>query len=248
MTMSKQRVPGAIQSAALVVLSLGVIGWVGTNLMPNAGNTGSAAGRPATSRRPTTAPTARAWLGLLGLEADALAASGVNGEAATVILADLQAYLDENGDALFASIDAHNAAKKQVDMDERMLRAAKPEEGAAAHASTLAAAAADRNSRQAAALAAATAHLTDDQRTRLNTIRGNSGREVPAAYCLVSRTDAEWVALRDTLAGERQASDRGEQLPEAARTFLANIRADTTTATGLSNAASLIAGVRAAIQ
>ena len=243
--MSKQT-SGTVTSLALLAVSLGAIGFAGYNMLPGVSMPSASTAKS----RTLVVPNACALFGALGLDAHSLAAAGVSGENVGVMLEDLQAYLDENGAAFIGAVDAHHVAAKQSDSDERLIRAGKPPENEVltAHAATLSSAASSRNSYQTAALDAALTHLTEDQRTRLATIRGNTSREVPAAYCLVTRTDAEWIALRTALAAERQATARSESPAGAVSSLLATVRAEGATATALSNTASLLAGVRTALQ
>lgn len=237
--MAKQRNPGAIQSVALMVVSLGALGWVGYNLVPS--NFHASAPSLPTSPRPQSAMTAGHWLGVLGMESDALAAAGVNAESAGLILEDLQAYMDENGQAFLDAIDARNAAMKLADSDTRMVRAGKAPEAdvIARNANTLASATASRDAHWTAALTAASARLTDNQRAGLAAIRANPGREVPAAYRLAQRSDAQWVELREALTAERQAAERGEPAPAQTQAVLTAVRAEPATAAALANAANL---------
>lgn len=240
--MAKQRVTGAVSSIVLVVVSVGALGVAGYNLVPSS----MVPSAPATMPRPELSLSARSWLGVLGMQADALAASGVSAEQVIVVLADLQGFMDEQGDAFLSAIDAYHLANKQVDGDTRMVRAGKsPEEALLnAHAATLQAAASERSARLTAAINAASTHLTEDQRLRLAAIRSNAGREVPPAYCVVERPDAQWVALREALTAERQATERGESPAGSVTSLLSTVRGEGPTATALANAASLGAAVR----
>lgn len=240
--MGKQKVSGSVTSAVLALVSVSALGWVSYNFLPSSP-------APMTMPRPAAlATTARPWLGVLGLDVDALAAAGVNAEGTSVMLADLQEYLDENGEGFVAAIDAHNATLKQVDSDTRMIQAGKPPENnvVAANAAAFASALADRDARRAAAIDAASTHLPEGAKALLAAIRTNPGREVPAAYCVVSRTDAEWVALRDALIAERQAAERSESPNGEVTSLLSSVRTGAT-ATALSNASTNIAAIRAVL-
>ncbi|MFT3684286.1 MAG: hypothetical protein QM783_10805 [Phycisphaerales bacterium] len=204
--------------------------------------------------RPTAPPaalaSARAWLGLLSLDAESLAAAGVPAGSAQVMLEDLQAYLDANAQPLLAAIDAHNAASKQADSDARMLRAGKgpDEQTLAKNAAAAAAALANRTALLTGAVEAASAHLSDQQKTRLATIRLNADKEVPPAYKIVARPDHEWVELREALSAERQAAEKTLPLPHAAAEKLARLRAERTTADALANANNLLPALKQAIR
>lgn len=237
--MGKQKIGGSVTSAVLVLVSLSAFGWVSYSMLPK-----NAA--PATMTRPASIATnARPWLGVLGLDVDALAAAGVNAEAASVMLADLQEHLDEHGEDFVASIDAHNAVLKQADSDTRMIQAGKrpADNVVTANAAAYASALADRDARRTAAINAASTRLPEGAKALLAVIRSNAGREVPPAYLTVSRTDAEWVAVRDALIAERQAAERGESLSGEVASFLSNVRTGTT-ATALSNASTNTAAIR----
>lgn len=107
---------------------------------------------------------------------------------------------------------------------------------AARHRQAAAAAHTDRLTRVNSAFAA-TARLPTEVVQRLTMIESNRSREVPAAYRLLSRTDAQWVQLRDALTAERQAAGRNEETPQEAA-FLTDIRADPAVAAALQRVAT----------
>ncbi len=72
----------------------------------------------------------------------------------------------------------------------------------------------------------ATANLTANQRAALVTIRGNRALGFPEEYLVVTRTEAQWLALRDALSNERQAAELPDMASEAATQLLTTFRAD----------------------
>ncbi|MDP1661817.1 MAG: hypothetical protein Q8L55_07860 [Phycisphaerales bacterium] len=238
--MKSKRAFGVISLMATVA-SLGAIVWVGCNLVP---------ARLVVVSTQVEPPSARVWLGVLGLESDALVAAGVTSGQASQMLLDLQAHFVESGAAMVASIEAHNAARRTQANDDRMVRAGKSPalELLVAHRQALASTSEDRVSRVNSAFNAAVARLPVDVTQRLTLIELTRAREVPAAYRLVERTDAQWNALREALVSERQFSERGESPPDAVQALLADIRAEPTTAASLQRVATVTAAVRQALQ
>ncbi len=67
--------------------------------------------------------------------------------------------------------------------------------------------------------AAAVAGLSQAKQDTLATVRANLNRELPVQYLATNRSDADWVALREALANDRQSTARqvlGSDMPSAA--------------------------------
>lgn len=219
-------------SLVLALVAAGGVVWASYGLIP---------ARPARLQPVAqAAPSAAAWVGVLGLDAESLTAAGVSVGEASQLFGDLQAYFADSGALLLQAVDAHNAAQRVAVNDDRTIRAGKEIDGdlLAAHRQAAAAAQADRLTRVNSAFAAATARLPTEVVQRLTMIESNRSREVPAAYRLLSRTDAQWVQLRDALTAERQAAGRNEETPQEARGFLTDIRADPAVAAALQRVAT----------
>jgi hypothetical protein len=236
-----------VASLMTVVASMGAIGWAGYNLLPKE-TSKSAPAVPPTQSSPSL--NASQWIGVLGIDADALAAAGVSAEGAATVRDDLQGFMNDYGEPFIAAIHAHNAAIKQADADQRMIRAGKPpaDDLLTLHGIALSTASTERSARQAAAMEAALTHLSEQQKNNLRIIRDNAGRDVPPAYCLTPRKDAQWVALRDALAAERQAAERGERLSGSAQELLVTIRAEPSTSVALNRTATNGAAVKQALR
>ena len=89
--------------------------------------------------------------------------------------------------------------------------------------------------------AAATAELEPAARTALASIQGNQNRGVPIKYLAASRTEAEWVALRNALAANRTLGRWSEE-PDGATSALLST-ADSQAAAVQANLNSLLGGV-----
>ncbi len=73
---------------------------------------------------------------------------------------------------------------------------------------------------------AATAGLIENQRSMLITIRSNRAREVPLDFKLISRTDAQWLALRESLMQEQLGVRHGTPVSQGAVTLLSGTRGE----------------------
>lgn len=186
-----------------------------------------------------------------GLGADAIAASGV---ASGSVLNLLQAAADElnaHPSTLDAADTAYGAARVESDRLRAKIQSgqASQEEIASyqTQVSNLAAATAQRQTTLDSVFAAATANLTSPQRAALTRIRANRAvdhsKEFPIEFLVVERTEAQWVALRDALANEKQAVKYPDTLNEAAQTLLASARGDASVASARASLTSNLASV-----
>ncbi|MFN0007217.1 MAG: hypothetical protein ACKVXR_04855 [Planctomycetota bacterium] len=189
-----------------------------------------------------------------GLGADALAAAGVS---SGTIISVLQAAADQlnahPGD--LASADASLVAAR-VESDR--LRA-KIQSGQASQeeisayqsaSSSLASATTARQAALDAVFTAATANLTAPQRAALTQIRANRAvdhsKDFPIDFLVVSRTEAQWVALRDALANERLAVQYPDLANEVAQQRLATMRSDGSVAAARTSVESNLSSVTTA--
>lgn len=96
-----------------------------------------------------------------------------------------------------------------------------------------------------AAFEAAAAVLPNEAAARLRMIRGNQRWSVPAAYKVVERTDAQWVALRQALASRRINTERGHSVPGAVTSLLSSVESDGAVSTALTATMNNVGPVRA---
>lgn len=172
----------------------------------------------------------------LGLRPEALAAAGLDGTDVTTAIANLEEELSAAPTAL-ATADANlAAAKREADRLERIVRSgtAPPEDVAALQQARVALANA-RSQRASHLDDLFTATLADAQsgeQSSLSTMRSNaaSWEIVEAPLLSVSRTQAEWVALREALAAERISARYGEAVPSEVVSLLASERAEVASA------------------
>ena len=165
-----------------------------------------------------------------GLDAESLAAAGVPAQS---VLAALQASADVMNAAPSALAAADQGwAERRVAADalERRVRsglATEEEASALIDARTgLEIAAAARASILDGYFAAATAALSAAQRERLTQLRLNRSWDLPPEDLVASRSEAQWVALRDALSYERTSAELGESPSQAAQTLLQSVRAE----------------------
>ncbi len=173
-----------------------------------------------------------------GLDARALCVAGV---ASNAILATLQAAADAINNAPSALDDADASfasACNSADALARKIRsgAASAEEiqsypGAQ---SALQSAQASQQSVLDGYFNAGIANLSNAQRVALGNIRANKSWELPTEYLVVTRSEVDWVALRDALANERIAAQLPGTLSQTAQSLLSTVRADGAVATALS--------------
>ncbi len=177
-----------------------------------------------------------------GLDPRALAAAGLSSQAATSVVQAAAAHVAQHGGDLTAADTAFLTAKPAADRLERKVQsgtatqeeiAAYPNQRAAANT-----AAAQRTAALDALFSAATANLTAPARATLGKIRANQGWQLPIEYLVADRTQAQWVALRDALAGERYCAEYHETLDAGVQTLLAGVRADGAVATATTGLAT----------
>lgn len=164
----------------------------------------------------------------VSLDPGSIAAAGVSLNDSVEMLTAAAISLEEHVTALAAADDAVGASRASVDSLERSIRAGQVPDTHAAVASLDAARAAyssaiaTRNAVLASIIEAATADLSNDQKSALATIRASSvsWSELPAAYRVIASDDASLFALRGALAAKRIAIATQEAIPEDAAEIL----------------------------
>jgi len=187
-----------------------------------------------------------------GLDAKALAAAGLSANTATVLAQATITHLAANPTALAAADTAYATARRESDRLKRRIESGTGSgEDVASYQTQSAALEAATAQRQAALDAifnAATAGLTQSQRTTLSTIRANRVlSDAPVEFLTVNRTQVEWVQLRDDLANEHIAVKYSDTLDAHAQTQLATWRAVPAVASAKAGLDTNLAAVTSAI-
>ncbi|MCW5775663.1 MAG: hypothetical protein KIS87_04355 [Phycisphaeraceae bacterium] len=184
------------------------------------------------------APTAvelAAALHRVGLSPERLAAAGLTANETSALVRDAAAHLDgERFQALKQADAAVREASRDVQRLERLARsgrAAGNDLGDLTTArATLAAAESTLGSALGAFYEAAAGGLAGPKAARLATLRANAGWDLPVQYLAASRSEAEWVALRDALASLRICERLGEDPHHGCTTLVAQADADSSVA------------------
>jgi len=167
----------------------------------------------------------------MGLDPDAFAAAGVSGTGLQSALA-LEQDLLEGALATLASRDAAYAeAKVTVDALRRKVRrgqASTEEVQQLATAKTVLAAATSARDTLLDGLAEdLLENFSDGAAATLRQIRSSQRwKNIPVAYRLETRTQAQWVEIRNALAAERTHEAIGDGVPQEVQTFLSNLDSD----------------------
>jgi len=166
----------------------------------------------------------------VGLQPERLAAAGVDATITDDLVVSVKSWLAEHPTALSQADEALFQATKTRDRLVRKVRSglASQEEVAACQA-VLAdsdAAAAVRSVQLAAIFNAGTQGLALEQINLLARIHANQlAWELPLEYCVVDRTQQEWVDLRDALSNERISAKLGEEADTDLQALLGTVRA-----------------------
>jgi hypothetical protein len=174
-------------------------------------------------RRPT-ASELEALLHRLGLDAEPLAAAGVEPDHVDGIVRRLVEALAEE-DRSVGSIDWRYADAgirlAQAERDEAARRNLQERNAAEQR---LAARTRQRDELMDRLFKQAKRPLSAAQRATLMAIRGNRQWNLPVEFLVVERTEEQWLELRDALSAERQCRERGEILEVETHALLARIR------------------------
>ncbi|CAG0985561.1 hypothetical protein PHYC_02003 [Phycisphaerales bacterium] len=207
--------------------------------------------KPSPSVHVTSTPRSmRATLISAGLAPDVLCAAGLTTQQVTTVVGAGREFLTDH----LGDVETANASFAEASTDvnrlERLAQQGKATEQDRTDLGTartsLASAVTARESALAAVFNAATESLTANQKALIQQFQANRGQSVPLKYRGTSRTDAEWVRLRDAVSNQAIATRRGEDLDGTS----AQILSDANTAETV-RAAAAVAGltdVRAAWQ
>jgi hypothetical protein len=185
-------------------------------------------------RRPATIAEVRGLLARVGVEPEALAAIGCLPQQAGTIATAALAYLGVQGGAIETIRTADQSARtarlsaahasRDVQSGSRAASEARPD--LASTASTQAQA--ELQARLDDLFNTVTATLSAEQRAQLRLVLANRHREVPIEFLAETRTDAQWVALREALSTRDARQRRGESVPASASAVITS--ADNTAA------------------
>lgn len=192
-----------------------------------------------------TAPTAaelRAALSLSGLSAKPLAAAGVQEGQVGTVVSNARTYLTNSNAAFQSAVANFRDSSLLVETLENKARTGQASEqdltALASARTSLAGAVTARDSAIAALFAAGTANLSESAVAALTNIRANRDRPVPIQYQVATRTDADWLILRDALANDRISARFGQDPDDACHQTVLDANAETavnTAASGLAN-------------
>ena len=175
-----------------------------------------------------SATTVLSTMHRVSLDPASVAAAGVSLNESVAMLTAAAASLEANAQSLAAADDAVGTARTNVDALERSIRAGQVQDTQAAVAAlntargTLASAMTALEAVLATIIDAATASLSNAQKTPLATIRASAATwgELPSAYRVIASDDAALLALRGALAAKRIALDAQETVPDDAAAIL----------------------------
>ena len=180
---------------------------------------------------PGVADDIRTSLMRAGLSPEALTAAGVTSNQIEGIVSDVEASDAWTGHALATADAAYAAAREDVDRLSRVVSSGTGTEQDVTDLAAAKTALASAETAQASALialfTAGKADLAGGTQTKLATLRGNLGRDVPTEFLAITRTDDQWLRLGKLLAHERVCAKTGEDPDEDAAVELAELRADT---------------------
>lgn len=204
--------------------------------IPSAMNNSVASKRsmlPAVSRRSDLSPDQ--VFRAAGLTPDALAAVGATTDQVSALVAAGRAHLTQHGTALSDAMRDFRSARQQVSDLEGLAQSGRAtQEQLTSLASARTTAASTLNTlqlAQAALISAATAGLSDAQKGALSNIRAarGAGIELPLAFLVTVRSEADQLAIRNALAESRIAAQAGEDVSEDSLAVLAAARQDAAT-------------------
>jgi hypothetical protein len=179
----------------------GIAGASGTTKLPTA-----------KKRRAPTTTELRGALAYLNLTPTMLAAAGVSAQETTVVVGNAKQYLTDNPEELSGADSSFHVAQAENDRLALLVQQGQSTQNDRAAfeiaQSTLAAAKGSRDAALTSLRAAAVAGLSQAKQDTLATVRANLNRELPVQYLVTSRSDEDWVALREALANDRQSTAR----------------------------------------
>ena len=195
---------GAIANGALITVLVLFAAWVTAVTVP----------ARAISYTPATGTEVATSLMRAGITPDVLAAAGVSSSAVATVFSDAASALNAEGTVSDLRVADTNFASSQRDIQllTKRLRSgqATAEDQTALQAARSAndSAATQRSSIIDAVFDAAKESLSLEQVGRIETIAAGQSWGLPVQYSVVSRTEAQWLELRDALANVRICTER----------------------------------------
>ncbi len=214
------------------VVTLGTVGLVSWSSLSGSESTSTTA--PLFSYLPPTGPELAVAMARAGLTPEALAAVGVASNDIDDVVADARTEYDGATHASLTTLDTDirtaRAAHRELARD---IRSGQSDDtaGLATLASDLATYEGQRDTILADLYEAATADLTNDQKTLLASFKANEDCTAPIALKWKSRTDADWVAIRTGLAHERMVAKGIDEQDDDLLTTLNAARNEPTSST-----------------
>lgn len=233
--------------AALGVIVLSVAGWATTtslkSMYPNSAV--SAASVKDAQQRPDEgdeahsdaneqqATAAVSVMASIGFSPDVLAVIGVTPTELAALKAQASESAASDASAVRSQSVAVSTAMKNLASKERELQQASDD---ASRASLRTQIATLRDQIEAAQAQLASTHtelraryrgwLQADEQERLDVVNLKPSMQVPLYYAVVSRTEADWVKIRDALATKKHAQRKNTDLDTRTAEFLASVDAD----------------------
>lgn len=212
---------------------------------------GKNAPAPAKKKPPTLDANLVTALYRAGLQPENLAAASVSAESTTTVVGNVRTWLSQNASTLSSADTRLGSA---VPAKETLWRKVQSGLGSRddvtaldAAVTELNAALAGQTSAVSAMFDAGTVSLSSDTKAALVLERTSQlAWGLPMQYLVKSRTQADWVALRDALDNERVSSKLGEDPDQAAQALLATVRADPAIAAAKTNLDTKLGAVTAA--
>lgn len=174
-----------------------------------------------------------------GLDPEALAAAGVSSNQAAAVVDDFGEAMSAEPTRLSAADASHAAAKVASDQLRRLIQSGRgSQEDVTSYQTAMSDLQAAEAARQGALddwYEAGTASLSNAQLAVLATIKANRHWKLDIELLAQSRSEAEWVELRDALAHERIAPKYNEPVSQPVASFLADCRADAAVSTAKSS-------------
>jgi hypothetical protein len=201
---------GVLQIVIAAGLALGGLIWAGVANAPH-GTTTTNSRKPV--RRPDPPATrieVEVALERMGLTLKSVAAAGLNSAQVSAVVGEAAGSIRSNIQSLRNADIAAGNARAEGDRLRRLIQAGlSTEQDRAAYAtaqSSLSAAQAQAQTVLDAASTAAMANFSPELKTALETLNANKAWDLPIQYRAVSRSQADWVGLRDALANDRVAA------------------------------------------
>lgn len=186
----------------------------------------------------------------LSLDAEALAAAGVSAAEVPGVVTALEESDEAQSGALATADAAWAAARQEADRLSRIVRAGNstPQDvtDLTAAKEALAGATAARDAVLDALFDAGTGVLSAGEQAVLAEVRANRRWKLSMEFLVISRTEAQWVELRDNLMAEKVCAKMGDTLDSEVVQALSAARAQTDVAAAKALLDANLAAVRAA--